>query len=74
MAAGVLVLDGDPRAVSRPDIHPDGDRWQTIGSAGGVVVLLVVHTDQDEDGRDERIISVRKANPRERKAYTDGYF
>ena len=74
LAAGALVLDGDPHAVSRPDIHPDGDRWQTIGSAGGIVVLLVVHTDPEGADQDRRIISVRKANPRERKAYADGYF
>ncbi|MBC7634834.1 MAG: BrnT family toxin [Acetobacteraceae bacterium] len=74
LAAGALVVDTDPHAVSRPDIHPDGDRWQTIGSAGGIVVLLVVHTDPADADQDGRIISVRKANPRERKAYADGYF
>ena len=74
LAAGALVLDSDPHAVSRPDIHPDGDRWQTIGSAGGIVVLLMVDTDPADGNQDGRIISVRKANPRERKAYADGYF
>ena len=44
-AAGALVLNGDPLALSRPDPHPDGDRWQTVGSAAGVVVLFVVHTE-----------------------------
>jgi uncharacterized DUF497 family protein len=77
LAAGVLVLDGDPLALSRPDPHPDGDRWQTVGSAGGVVVLFVVHTDpvEQEDGREVgRIISVRKATPHERRAYEEGTF
>jgi uncharacterized DUF497 family protein len=74
LASRALVLNGDPRAVSRPDIHPDGDRWQTIGSAGGVVVLLVVHTDPETDALYGRIISVRKATNRERKAYTNGCF
>jgi uncharacterized protein (DUF4415 family) len=38
----VLVFD-DPLHVSRPDPHPDGDRWHTIGLVGSVL-LLVVHT------------------------------
>jgi len=73
LTAGALVLDGDPLALSRPDPHPDGDRWQTVGSAGGVVVLFVVHTEPvgQEDGR---IISVRKATPHERRAYEEGTF
>lgn len=48
LAAGALVLEGDPLAMSRPDSHPDGNRWQTVGSAGGVVVLFVVHTEPVE--------------------------
>jgi uncharacterized DUF497 family protein len=74
LAAGVPVLEGE-MAVSRPDPHPDGDRWQTIGSAGGVVILFVVHTEpvEQEDGREVgRIISVRKATAHERKAYEEG--
>ena len=74
LAAGVLVMTGDPDAVSRPDIHPDGDCWQTIGGAGGIVVLLVVHTDPADGNQGGRIIIVHKANPRERKAYADGCF
>ena len=68
LAVGILALDGDPLALTRPDPHPDGDRWQTIGSAGGVVILFVVHTDPDGSGR---IISVRKATPHERRFYED---
>jgi uncharacterized protein len=77
LTAGALVLDGDPLALSRPDPHPDGDRWQTVGSAGGVVVLFVVHTEpvEQEDGHEVgRIISVRKAKPHERRAYEEGTF
>jgi uncharacterized protein (DUF4415 family)/uncharacterized DUF497 family protein len=29
----VLVFD-DPLQLSRPDVHPDGDRWHTIGRVG----------------------------------------
>jgi uncharacterized DUF497 family protein len=49
----VLVFD-DPLQASKPDPHPDGDRWQTIGAVGPVL-LLVIHTwpelDPDEDHR-----------------------
>lgn len=52
LAAGVPVLEGDPLALSRPDPHPDGDRWQTVGSAGGIVVLFVVqHRTRRAGGR-----------------------
>ncbi len=37
-----LVFD-DPLAVSRVDPHPDGDRWQTLGRVG-TVLIFVVHT------------------------------
>jgi hypothetical protein len=75
LAAGVLVLDGDSLALSRPDPHSDGDRWQTIGTAAGIAILFVVHTEpvEREDGQEVgRIISVRKATSHERKAYEEG--
>lgn len=76
---GLSLVDGiaalaDPLAVSRPDPHPDGDRWQLVGSAAGVVMLFVVYADPVTmaDGTDVgRIISVRKATARERKAYEE---
>jgi uncharacterized protein len=37
-----LVFD-DPLHASRPDPHPDGNRWHTIGLVGQVL-LLVIHT------------------------------
>jgi uncharacterized protein len=71
-----LVFD-DPLHASKPDLHPDGDRWQTIGLVGPVL-LLVIHTWLGgESGRDDpigRIISARKATTRERKAYEEGSF
>jgi uncharacterized DUF497 family protein len=71
----VLVFD-DPLHASKPDSHPDGDRWHTIGLVG-TVLLLVVHTspeESDERERVGRIISARKATARERKAYEEGSF
>jgi uncharacterized DUF497 family protein len=68
-----LVFD-DPRAISRLDrIEHGEERWQTLGLAGGIVVLLVAHTYYDEEGEEViRIISARKATPHERKMYEQG--
>jgi uncharacterized DUF497 family protein len=39
-----LVFD-DPHAVSFPKRNVEGEeRWQSLGSAGGIVVLTVAHT------------------------------
>lgn len=62
-----LVFD-DPRFLSKPDWHPDGDRYHTLGRVGPAL-LLVVHTLSEDDDPGGRIISARKATPRERKAY-----
>ena len=67
-----LVFD-DAHAVSRRERIEDGEeRWQTLGSAGGVVILLVAHT-YYEEGDEEviRIISARKATPCERRIYEE---
>ena len=68
-----LVFD-DPRAISRLDRVEDGEeRWQTLGLAGGIVVLLVAHTYREDGGEEViRIISARKATPHERKIYERG--
>ena len=71
-----LVFE-DPLAVSRPDSHPDGDRWQTVGRVG-TVVLFVVHTGPDLETETEeetgRIISARRATTHERRTYEEGDF
>jgi uncharacterized DUF497 family protein len=68
-----LVFD-DPNALSLNDrTENDEERWHTLGLAGGIVVLLVAHTDYEEDGEEViRIISARRATPRERKMYEEG--
>jgi uncharacterized DUF497 family protein len=68
-----LVFE-DPHSFSRFDRIKDGEqRWQTLGVAGGVAVLLVAHVDDEEDGEEViRIISARKATPHERKIYEEG--
>jgi uncharacterized DUF497 family protein len=67
-----LVFD-DPLAVMRPDPFTDEERWQTIGTIEGLVVL-VVHTWTDSADEPGRIISARLANARERKDYQDGNY
>ena len=67
----------DPFHASKPDLHPDGDRWHTVGLVGSAL-LLVVHTWPQSEGEEDepvgRIISARKATPRERRAYEEGSF
>jgi hypothetical protein len=66
-----LVFD-DPHAFSVLDlIENDEERWQTIGMAGGVLLLLVAHTYRDADDQRIRIFSARKATPRERQLYDE---
>ena len=71
---GRLVFD-DPHAASRRDPFPGEPRWQTIGMAGNVIVI-VAHTEpaRDRDAGEEvgRIISARRATKHERRAYEEG--
>ena len=50
----------------------DEERWISIGEVGGLVVLMVAHTQREDDDGEEiiRIISARKAT----KAESDTYF
>ena len=65
----------DSAAVSYLDRVVDGEeRWHTLGLIGGVIVLLVVHTSEEKNGEEQvRIISARKATPRERLVYDAAY-
>jgi uncharacterized protein len=71
-----LAFD-DPFHASKPDLHPDGDRWHTIRLVGSVL-LLVIHTWHEAESEEGelvgRIISARKATAHERKAYEEGNF
>ena len=65
----------DPFRLTRQDrIEGGKERWQTLGVVHGVTVLLVAHTITEDDDEGEpveviRIISARRATPRERKRY-----
>lgn len=69
------LVFADPLALSRIDMTVDEERWQTIGSIGGVLVF-VVHTglriDPMTGAETGRLISARKATSHERKAYEEG--
>lgn len=48
------------------------ERFWTIGRVANLIVLVVVHTSRDESGEEiTRIISARKATPRERQFYEE---
>ena len=67
----VLAFD-DPFAISQQDRIEGGEqRWQTLGMAGGCLLLLVAHTLRFEDEGIEvvRIISARRVNRKERSRY-----
>lgn len=70
--SATLVFD-DLHAISRVDRVEHGEaRWQTVGGEPGIVVFLVAYTCYDEDGDEViRIISARRAKPRERKTYEE---
>ena len=62
----------DPYALFEQDRSDEAGepRWQALGLAGGVAVLLVAHT-VGEEGQDEviRLISARRATRKERYRY-----
>ena len=61
----------DPFALTEQDRVEGGEaRWQTLGMAQGVLLLLVAHTIRD-GAKEEviRIISARPATRPERKRY-----
>jgi uncharacterized protein len=68
----LLVFD-DPKAISRMEqIVDEEERWQTLGMVVGMVIVLVAHTFREKDDEEYvRIISARKATPRERKIYEE---
>lgn len=62
----------DPFALVEQDrIEGSEYRWQTLGIVDGYLLLLVAHTIRDDEEGTEiiRIISARRAAPKERKHY-----
>ncbi len=70
-----MLVFADPHALVEQDRVEGGElRWQTLGLAAGIVLLLVAHTVRDEH-QDEiiRIISARKATRKERTRYDQNH-
>ena len=66
---------GDPLHLTVPDHVIDLEmRWRTIGLVGGQLLVVVVHTDREDDQGETvlRIISARKATKHERRDYENG--
>jgi len=65
------LVFNDPLHVSKQDRYENGEeRWQTLGNVGGLSILLVAHTINDDEGNEViRIISARKATKHEKKDY-----
>ena len=61
----------DPLALSSQErIEGNEARWLTIGVVDHVVMLIVVHTLREDEGIEIiRIISARRAEPKERRRY-----
>jgi uncharacterized DUF497 family protein len=61
----------DPLHVSAFERIENGERrWQTYGMIGPVILVMVAHTWQDVDGNEIiRLISARRATPKERRYY-----
>jgi hypothetical protein len=68
-----MLVFADPYAMVEQDRIEQGElRWQTLGLAAGIVLLLVAHTIQgDEEDETIRIISARKASRKERIRYDE---
>ena len=66
-------ISDDPDALMNQDRIEGGEvRWQTIGTVDGILLLLVAHTIEAEEGNSEetiRIISARRADRKERERY-----
>jgi len=63
----------DQRCLYEPDDYEHEERERAIGMSAKPRLLLVVHTRTEKEWGEEviRIISVRKANPTERRHYGD---
>ncbi len=72
---GVSLTEGDgvlsdPLALTIEDDSAEGEqRFVTVGLNSLGTLMVVVFTDRDDD---PRLISVRKATPRERRTYEKG--
>jgi uncharacterized DUF497 family protein len=70
-----LRVFADPFALTEQvRVERDEQRWQTLGTVAGHLLVLVAHTIRDEEEDDQpieviRIISARRADRKERQRY-----
>jgi len=64
--AATVFRDPFLQIIPDPGHSDEEDRWIALGKSIRQILLVVVHT---EDERTIRIISARKAEPRERRHY-----
>ena len=64
----------DPFCLTiRDSSRSDEERFWTMGRLENLVIVVIVHTMRDEGGEEvTRVISARKATPRERRFYEEG--
>lgn len=65
-----VFLDDRARLLDDPDHSDDEDRFILLGMSAAPRLLVVVHAYRESAGL-IRIVSARKANPRERRVYTE---
>ena len=67
-----LVFD-DPFCITFVDrVWGGEERWHAIGAIEDILILVVVHTYEEEHGEEQiRIISARRATPHERRLYAE---
>jgi uncharacterized DUF497 family protein len=70
-----MAVFGDPlaRSILDRDHGAQEERWVTLGEAGAGLLLVVVHTwaDSEADRAAVRIISARRATPKEARQYRE---
>lgn len=69
--ASTVLADTLSVTIPDPDHSDEEERWVTLGFSHRQRLLVVVHTEQDEE-EIVRIISARPADPDERRAYEEG--
>src|ERR1700675_625548 len=69
--ASTVFADTMAITISDPDHSDDEERWVIMGVSHRQRLLIVVHTEDDEQ-QIARIISARPADPGERREYEEG--
>lgn len=70
--AAIEVWDDPLHVITFDRVEGGEERWRAFGLVNAVAVLVVVHSDPDQDDDRVRIISARKATNSERRVYEEG--